>query len=59
MLRDGRLRDARMGRQRGNRQLAVRAQPLEERAARGIGKCPEKHVVYVLHVQIHNPMVMD
>jgi hypothetical protein len=48
-----------MGCQRGHRQLALLAQPLEERAARRIGKRPEQHVVSVLHVSINNSMVMD
>ena len=59
MLRYRRLRHACMGRQRGHRQLALLAQPLEERAARRIGKRPEQHVVSVLHVSINNSMVMD
>jgi hypothetical protein len=49
MLRDGRLRDAGLSRQRPNCLLARSAKTLENRAPRRIGKRSEEHVMSVRH----------
>jgi hypothetical protein len=49
MLRDGRLRDPGLNRQRPNRLLARAAKTLENRAPRRIGKRSEERVMSVRH----------
>ena len=48
MLRDGRLRDPRLGRQRPDRLLAVAAQALEDRAPGRVGERSEQGVMGVV-----------
>jgi hypothetical protein len=50
MLRDRRLRDPGLSRQRPNRLLAFAAKALENRAPRRVGERPEEPIVSVLHV---------
>jgi hypothetical protein len=47
MLRDGRLRDSGLSRQRSDRLLALAAKTLEDRAPRRIGERPEDHVMSI------------
>jgi hypothetical protein len=49
MLRDGRLRDSGLSRQRSDRLLALATKTLEDRPPRRIGERSEEHVMSVWH----------